>query len=176
MSDSEEEREAAAGFEEMMNRPLRGMSVEEHEQRLNDNLLERHDEWRKELREATLKALTNKADIIAARSSFAHAAKMDARTWYQAKAKLQMYGQIHAWAFNDRLGLPKRYHTEGYQIVYAFMHGLPWEDWHAYDSITHGCMRCDEEFENSYKYSIHPCAMRSTGVGSPSLVEEKRAA
>ena len=150
------------------------MSAEEHEKLLQENLLERHEEWCTKLREATLKALTDRADVIAARNSFAHAAKMQVCTWYQAKAKLQTFGQIHAWAFSKRLGLPKRYQTKGQQIVYAFMRGLPWEDWYPWDDSTYGCTRCNEEFENPNRHSIHPCATRSNGVGSPSSVEENR--
>ena len=100
--------------------------------------------------------------------------KMQVRNWSQAKGKLQTFGRINAWAFRERLGLPKRYQTEGQQVVYALMCGLPWEDWYPWDDSTYGCTRCDEEFENPYRYSIHPCAMRSAGVGSPSAVEENR--
>ena len=152
-------------MDDVWDRPLRGMSAEEHKQKLHENLLERHMEWCTELRDATLRALT-KADLVAARNSFAYAAKVEAHTWYRAKAKLQTFGQIHAWAFSERLGLPKRYQAEGRQIVECFMHGLPWEGWCPWDGSTYACAKCNKEFRNPYQWHTHPCGqMASEDLG-----------
>ena len=148
-------------MEDIWDRPLKCMSAEEHNERLRENLLERHLEWCTELRDVTLGALSNRADLVAARNSFAYAAKTNANTWYKAKAKLQTYGQIHAWALSERHGLPKRYQAEGQQIADCFMHGVPWEGWCPWDGSIYACARCNGEFRNPYQYSVHPCAARS---------------
>ena len=102
------------------------MRAEEREKRRRENLLERHEEWCAELRDATLKASTG-AERVAARNSYAYAAKAKARTCHDAEAKLETFGRIHAWASSGRVGAPKRYRVEGHQIAHCFMHGIPWE-------------------------------------------------
>ena len=145
-------------FEEIMNRPLKGMSAEEHEQRLRENLFERHEEWCAELRNATLDVLTG-ADLQAARRSFDHA-ESKARVWYEAKDKLQKFAQIHAWAVSGREGRPTRYQSEGQEIVYSFMRGLSWREWchwsgwSVYDN-------CRDLFRNPYWRKIHTCVRES---------------
>ena len=104
------------------------MRAEEREKRRRERLLERHEECCAELRDATLKASTG-AERVAARNSYAYAAKTKARTRYDAKAKLETLGRIHAWASSGRVGAPKRYRVEGHQIAHSLMHGEPWEVW-----------------------------------------------
>ena len=147
-----------------MNRPLRGMSAEDHDRILRDNLLNRHDQWCTELRNATLDALSG-PDLVAARRSFAHAAGFRVGAWYDAKEKLQQFGQIHAWAVSGREGLPKRYQSEGQQIVDSFMRGVPWRAWCPWRGDWDPCRDCESEFRNPYIHKTHTC-VRSDGVES----------
>ena len=101
------------------------MSEEEHNRRLPENFLQRHLGWCMELRQATLKALTERSGIVAARKSFDYAAKTTVKGWYDARAKLQTFARIHAWAVSGRVGAPKRYQSEGWRITNCLMHGLP---------------------------------------------------
>ena len=153
-----------------MNRPLK--IIAGLPQEVQQNLFERHFEWCMEIRDATLRALKDKADVSAARSSFAHADKVKPRTWYDAEAKVQTFGRIHAWSLSERVGLPKRYQSEGRQIADSFMSGDSWQGWRPWDNSTYACTKCDGEFINPNQYNIHPCATRSNSPESPRCIEK----
>ena len=140
-----------------MDRPLRGMGVEEHERLQHEHLLMYHLGWCKELRDATLDVLSG-PEREAARKSFTRADAMKAREWYEARAKLQQHGQIHAWAVSARHGLPLRYQAEGRQIVDSFIHGGLWQCWRPWAGVWTPCSNCGSEFRNPYVYRKHlPC-------------------
>ena len=149
---------------EIMNRPLKG--VEEHKRMLNENLFQRHEQWCKELRDATLDVLTG-ADLVAARRSFDHAARSKARVWYEAKDKLQQFGRIHAWAVSGREGLPKRYKSEGAEIAYSFTRGLSWREWCHWQGWSE-CSDCKDLFRNPYWRKMHTCVRSDDAESRPS--------
>ena len=137
-----------------MDRPLRGMSAEECERLLHEDRLRRHLIWCAEIRDVTLDVLSG-PDREAARRSFAHAAGTQAQKRYEAKAKLQQYGQIHAWAVSARRGLPVRYQEEGLQIVDSFMRGVSWGRWRPWEGNWSPRNECKSEFRNPYVYRKH---------------------
>ena len=151
---SEEDR---AAFNEILNRPLRCMSAEEHERVRRDILLREHERWCTELRNTTLDVLTG-ADLVAARRSFDRAATIKAPTWYEAKGKLQQFAQIHAWAVCEREGLPKRYQSEGAQIAFSFTRGVSWREWCHWSGVWSKCSDCKDLFRNPYWLKKHTCA------------------
>ena len=128
---------------------------------LRESLFERHEQWCKELRDATLDVLTG-ADLVAARRSFAHAGSKA-----RAKDKLQKVGQIHAWAVNGREGLPKRYKSEGAEIAYSFTRGLSWREWCHWRGWSE-CSDCKDIFRNPYWRKMHTCVRSDDAESRPS--------
>ena len=153
-----------AGFKEIMNRPLRCMGAEDHERMLRDNLLKRHEQWCKELRDVTLDVLTG-PERVAALRNFDFVAETKACDWFKAKVKLEEYGQIHAWAVSGRRGHPGHYQVEGNQIAESFIDGVPWTAWSPWRGGWSECSECRIQFKNPYWHKKHTC-VRSDDVES----------
>ena len=96
-----------------------------------------YEDWCKKLHYAAMIGQSEKDDVFAIESAFHEAGKLVVHDWRSAQAMLQAFGRIHAWVKNGRNGHLELYQPEADQIIWLFVHGLPWEEYpytdHAHD-------------------------------------------